>query len=295
METSTMLCHRADRLILLIITGFLLPSAEPNPDFATMVYKDCANDTFTDPYVDAASSHDQMLASMFDELVSHSLQSKFYRTTRGDDHGSITGFYQCKRDITAEDCHGCVAKLPEISNSLCSRSMAAKVQFSGCSLRYIADSFPQEKDHLTPGVIRYEEEHMFCSSECAETGMFDELRDQAFEEVENELEIGHGYSSAEKEGFHAEAECEEDMEEMKCRECVSAAVENAKDRCEKAIRGEVYLKQCSVTYEYREHRRECESGCESEHQREGEGKPLPYHTDLSDKKCLLNPLQAPTP
>lgn len=73
----------ADQLNLLIFLGFILPFIEPNTDYSALVYKNCANETFTEQLA-AASSHQQTLESLFNELVSHSSQSKFFRTTAGN-------------------------------------------------------------------------------------------------------------------------------------------------------------------------------------------------------------------
>lgn len=83
MENYKKFSLHADRLILLITLGFLLPSVEPKKEYAALIYKNCANETFTDQSA-AASSHEQTLTSLFNELVSHSLQSKFFRTTAGN-------------------------------------------------------------------------------------------------------------------------------------------------------------------------------------------------------------------
>lgn len=116
---------------------------------------------------------------------------------------------------------------------------------------------------------------------------FDDLRDSAFEELESEVEIRHGYSTVEREGFQAEAECEEDMEEKKCRECIHEALEIAKGDCERSVYGKVFLEQCSVSYEYREHEGERERG-EGRHWREREGEEE-HHGEEGSPCLTINP------
>lgn len=83
MESYIKFSLHADQLILLVILGLILPLAEPNTDYTSLVYKKCANETFTDQLA-AGSSHEQTLASLFNELVLHSSQSKFFRATAGN-------------------------------------------------------------------------------------------------------------------------------------------------------------------------------------------------------------------
>ncbi|OWM67327.1 hypothetical protein CDL15_Pgr000779 [Punica granatum] len=249
MASSIKFSVNADELLFLILLGFILPSAKPSTDYSELIYKNCANERFADTS-DTASSRAQAFTALFSELVSHSSQSKFFRTTTGDDHGGISGFYQCKRDITNQDCHRCVAKLPDVSNTLCDRAIAAKIQLAGCSLRYEADSFSEEKDRLPVGRIKYEMEHKFCSKERAEIEGFDEQWNLAFEELESEVVSRHGYCTVEREGFQAVAQCEGDMEGCECGECISEAVENAKEECKTSVSGRVFLDRCSVSYAF---------------------------------------------
>lgn len=69
--------------MLLILLGIILPSARSNTDYSMLVYKNCASDTLTDPSA-ATSSHTQALESLFNELVLHSQDSKFFRTAAGN-------------------------------------------------------------------------------------------------------------------------------------------------------------------------------------------------------------------
>lgn len=106
------------------------------------------------------------------------------------------------------------------------------------------------KDQLPAGTIKYEAEHKDCSRERAEIETFEELRDSAFDELESEVVIRHGYCTVEREGLRALARCDEEMGKSECLECVKHAVYIAKEQCERAVSGQVSLSQCSMRYLY---------------------------------------------
>ncbi|KAK4755506.1 hypothetical protein SAY87_009263 [Trapa incisa] len=250
MKTYVKSSFHASQLIFLITLGFNLPFIEPNTDYSTLVYKNCANETFSDESA-AASSYQKTLDSMFNQLLSHSSQSKFFRITAGNTHGRISGLYQCREDITNQDCHVCVTKLPYISSTLCNRAKAAEIQLSGCSLRYKINSLSlQTKDQLPAGTIKYDAERKDCSRERVDMDRFDELRDSAFVELESQVFVRHGRCTVQREMLRAMAQCEGVMGEQECIECVKHAASIAKEACERAVSGQVSLSRCSVSYLY---------------------------------------------
>lgn len=122
-------------------------------------------------------------------------------------------------------------------------------------MRYETDSFTEEKDQLSVQRInKYETEHKVCSREKVEIEGFDEIWNSGFEELESEILTKQGYCTVDREGFRAVAQCQEDMGGCECGECISKAVETAKEVCERAVSGQVFLDQCSVSYVLGYHR-----------------------------------------
>lgn len=111
----------------------------------------------------------------------------------------------------------------------------------------------EAKDQLPLEGANFEVEHKVCGREMVEIGGFDELRDSAFEELETEVLTRQGYCTVDKESFQAVAQCEEDMGGCECVECISEAVKIAKEACERAASGQVFLDRCSVRYNYGHH------------------------------------------
>ncbi|CAK7341183.1 unnamed protein product [Dovyalis caffra] len=98
-----------DILVLLASLGLFLPSVRCGSDFTTLVYKKCSNHTYTG----STESHSQTLSSLFQELLPQSSNYKFFKSTAGDENIGISAFFQCRNDLSKDDCHKCVNTLPK--------------------------------------------------------------------------------------------------------------------------------------------------------------------------------------
>ncbi|XP_045831289.1 plasmodesmata-located protein 2-like [Trifolium pratense] len=137
------LCFLKRTLFLLLFFFFIfstthLSESSSSSDITTLVYKGCSKETFTDPN----GAYSQSLSALFGSLVSQSTKTKFYKTT-GNGQNSITGIFQCRGDLTNSDCYSCVSKLPVLSDKICGKTIAARVQLLGCYMFYEVAGFPQ--------------------------------------------------------------------------------------------------------------------------------------------------------
>lgn len=111
-----------------------------SPDYTNLIYKGCARQQFSDP----SGLYSQSLSAMFGSLVSQSTKTRFYKTTTGTtSQTTITGLFQCRGDLSNNDCYNCVSRLPVLSGKLCGKTIAARVQLSGCYLLYEIAGFAQ--------------------------------------------------------------------------------------------------------------------------------------------------------
>jgi hypothetical protein len=113
--------------------------AKSASDYTTLVYKGCSKETFIDPN----GLYSQTLSTLFGSLVSQSTKTKFFKTTSGSGQNSITGLFQCRGDLSNSACYSCVNKLPILSNKLCGKTIAARVQLLGCYLLYEVAGYSQ--------------------------------------------------------------------------------------------------------------------------------------------------------
>ncbi|KAJ6757417.1 ANTIFUNGAL PROTEIN GINKBILOBIN-2-LIKE [Salix koriyanagi] len=104
-------------LVLSASLGFLLPGAMCSSDFSTLVYKKCSNRS------DSTESHSQTLSSLFQELLPRSSTSRFNKTTAGDENIGISAFFQCRNDLSNDECYHCETSTHELLHETCSERM----------------------------------------------------------------------------------------------------------------------------------------------------------------------------
>ncbi|XP_059436071.1 plasmodesmata-located protein 3-like [Corylus avellana] len=220
---------------------FFLPSLESSADYTTLVYKDCASQTFTDP---TKSQSQAALSSLFQELVAHSSQSKFFKAVGGGSEAAVSGLFQCRGDISEEECYRCVNTVAQMSNSLCSQAMAARVQLFGCYTHYEAGGFHETSTSKTN--LR----HNTCGESKVAANGFVELWDAAFAALIDGIVHGNGFYTTNYESVQVMAQCEGDLGGCECGECVSNAEQIAHEECGESVSGEIYLDKCFISYTF---------------------------------------------
>ncbi|XP_058770832.1 plasmodesmata-located protein 2-like [Vicia villosa] len=230
-------------LLLFFFFSFLLltphfSESSSSSDYTTLVYKGCSNSTFTDPN----GAYSQSLSALFGSLVSQSTKTKFYKTTTGNGQNSITGIFQCRGDLTNSDCYNCVSKLPVLSDKLCGKTIAARVQLLGCYMLYEVSGFPQ----ISGMDILYKT----CGTTNAAGRGFEERRDTALSVMENGVISGHGFYATSYQSMYVMGQCEGDVGDSDCGECVKSAVQRAQVECGSSISGQVYLHKCFISFSY---------------------------------------------
>ncbi|OVA02321.1 Gnk2-homologous domain [Macleaya cordata] len=226
-------------ITLVFLTGFvLLAYSKSAPDYTTLVYKGCANQTFSDQ----TGIYSQTLTALFDSLISQSSKTKFFKTSSGGGQTSFTGLYQCRGDLSNGDCYNCVSKLPEISDRMCGKTVAGRIQLYGCYILYELAGFPQ----ISGVQMLYKS----CSASQAAGSGFEERRDTAFAAVESGMVSGNGFYTTSYESVYAMAQCEGDLSMADCGECVKTVVQQAQVECGSSISGQIYLHKCYMSYSY---------------------------------------------
>uniref|UniRef100_A0A803PGI2 Gnk2-homologous domain-containing protein n=1 Tax=Cannabis sativa TaxID=3483 RepID=A0A803PGI2_CANSA len=129
-------------LSLTLFLSTIFSGVTTGADYTKMVYKGCADQKFQDPN----GIYSQTLKTLFQSLLTQSQQKPFSTTTSGEGQSSITGWYQCRGDLTTAQCSDCVGKIPDMATKLCDRAVAARVQLHGCYLRYEVYGFKQKRD-----------------------------------------------------------------------------------------------------------------------------------------------------
>ncbi|KAK7279185.1 hypothetical protein RJT34_24231 [Clitoria ternatea] len=213
--------------------------AESASDYSTLVYKGCSKETFTDPN----GVYSQALSALFGSLVSQSTKTKFYKATSGSGQNSITGLFQCRGDLTNSECYNCVSRLPVLCDKLCGKTIAARVQLLGCYLLYEVAGFSSQ-------ISGMQMVYKTCGATNAAGRGFEERRDTAFSMMENGVVGAHGFYTTSYQSLYVMGQCEGDVGDSDCGECVKNAVQRAQVECGSSISGQVFLHKCFVSYSY---------------------------------------------
>ncbi|KAJ9182336.1 hypothetical protein P3X46_006340 [Hevea brasiliensis] len=225
--------------LLLCLSLFLFANpAQSATDYNTLVYKGCAKQTFQDP----TGVYSQALSALFGSLVSQSTKTKFFKTTTGTGQTTITGLFQCRGDLSTGDCYKCVSGLPVLTDKLCGKTIAARVQLFGCYILYEVSGFTQ--------VSGMEMLFKTCGATNIAGSGFEERRDTAFSVMENGVVSGHGFYTTSYQSMYVLGQCEGDVGDSDCGVCVKNAAQRAQVECGNAISGQIYLHKCFISYSY---------------------------------------------
>ncbi|KAF1878801.1 hypothetical protein Lal_00047473 [Lupinus albus] len=226
-------------LLLVLFTNLWPPQlVESASDYTTLVYKGCSKNAFTDP----SGVYSQALSSLFGSLVLQSTKVKFFKATAGTGQTTITGLFQCRGDLTNTDCYNCVKKLPVLSDKLCGKTIASRVQLLGCYMLYEVAGFEQ--------ISGMQMLFKTCGGKNGNGRGFEEKRDTAFSVMENGVVNGHGFYATSYQSLYVMGQCEGDVGDSDCGECVKNAVQKAEVECGSSVSGQVYLHKCFISYSY---------------------------------------------
>ncbi|TKY62316.1 Cysteine-rich repeat secretory protein 3 [Spatholobus suberectus] len=220
-------------LLFLFTALLLVPTLASPADNTNLIYKGCADQKLQDPY-------SQNLKPLLDSLVAESAQKGFAATTQN----ALSGAYQCRGDLTNSDCYSCVSKIPGMLDRLCGDVVAARVQLSGCYLRYEVAGFKQ----VPPTQMLYK----VCGSrKVGDGGGFEARRDSAFEMVENGVQSsGSLFYTGSYQSLYVLGQCEGDLGNADCGACVKSAAEQSKVECGDSISAQIYLHNCYISYSF---------------------------------------------
>ncbi|GMJ00747.1 plasmodesmata-located protein 1, PLASMODESMATA-LOCATED PROTEIN 1A [Hibiscus trionum] len=226
--------------ITIILGNF--PHVATAADFTNLVFKGCADQKFQDP----TGVYSQNLKTLLQTLVSQSSRRTFSTAASGEGANAITGLYQCRGDLTTSQCYSCVSKTPELSDKLCGKAVAARVQLSGCYLRYEVAGFKQ--------VPETEFLYKVCGSSSQASSMRTELeskRETAFNMAEDGVKSGSSlFYTGDYQSVYVLGQCEGDLGTANCGDCVKTAFETAKEDCGDSVSAQVYLDKCYISYSY---------------------------------------------
>lgn len=225
-------------LSLILLANFSIPGF--SSDYTNMVFKGCADQNFPD----FNGVYKQTLKNLLDTLMSQSSAAKFYKTTSGDGSSAVNGLFQCRGDLSNDECYACVKRAPAVAQKLCGEALAARIQLNGCYLRYEIAGFRQASGT--------ELLYKVCGSTRASGTGFGERLDTALGEIVKGVGSGRsgGFYAGGYQSVYVLGQCEGDLGGGECVNCVKSAVERAKSECGASISGQIYFQECYISYTY---------------------------------------------
>ncbi|RCV21112.1 hypothetical protein SETIT_4G111500v2 [Setaria italica] len=224
-------------LLLLVLSACTTP-ARGGDDYTAFVYAGCSQARY-DPGSQYAADVDTTLSS----LVNSAGYTAYANYTSPSAATGLAGVYQCRSDLPAAVCGGCVKSAVSKVSSLCNSAAGAAVQLRACFVRYGNDSFLGKQDTT----VLFKK----CGGESAgDTGVV-AMRDAALGALVAAAAppAGDGSYRAGAAGYvQAMSQCVGDLGAKACTDCVSAASSQLKAGCGYASAGEVYLGKCYARF-----------------------------------------------
>ncbi|XP_008649307.1 plasmodesmata-located protein 6 isoform X1 [Zea mays] len=223
--------------VALIVLCACTTPARGGDDYTAFVYAGCSQGRY-DPGSQYAADVDTALSSLVNS-------AGFVAYANYTSPGQLVGVYQCRSDLPAAVCGGCVRSAVSKLSSLCNAAAGAAVQLRACFVRYGNDSFLGRQDTT----VLFKK----CGggeSAGGDTGVV-AMRDAALGALVAAAAPGAGEGSyrAGAAGYvQAMSQCVGDLGAKACTDCVSAAASQLKAGCGYASAGEVYLGKCYARF-----------------------------------------------
>ncbi|CAL5054494.1 unnamed protein product [Urochloa decumbens] len=212
----------------------LLRGGTCSDDYSAFVYAGCSQGRYA-ANSQYASGVDSVLTS-----VANSAPYAPYANFTAPSDASIAGLYQCRSDLPASVCTGCVRSAISRLSSLCAWATGGAVQLRACFVRYGNDSFLGKQDTA----VLFKK----CGGTPGDAGGV-AMRDSALGAlVAAAAPEGGGYRAGGSGAVQAMSQCVGDLDAKACSDCVSAATKQLKAGCGYATAGEVYLGKCYARF-----------------------------------------------
>ncbi|KAL6861714.1 hypothetical protein ACP4OV_017414 [Aristida adscensionis] len=215
--------------------------ARGGDDYTAFVYAGCSQGRY-DPGSPYAAEVDTALSSLVNG-AGYAAYGNYTSPPTAAAAGQLAAVYQCRSDLPAAVCGGCVRSAVSKLSSLCSAAAGAAVQLRACFVRYGNDSFLGKQDTT----VLFKK----CGGESAgDTGVV-AMRDAALGAL-----VAAAAPAADQGSYRAGAagyvqamsQCVGDLGAKACSDCVAVASSQLKAGCGYASAGEVYLGKCYARF-----------------------------------------------
>ncbi|CAL9757804.1 unnamed protein product [Musa acuminata subsp. burmannicoides] len=219
---------------LFFFSAVLFPhSTKQSAKAASFIYSGCSPSKY-----DPNGPFQNNLTPLLTSIVSGAAQASYNSYKSGDDSSGAAayGLYQCRNDLSSDDCSNCVQSAVSQLNLVCADSLAASLQLEGCFVRYSNEDFLGKSDTT----MTYRK----CSTSRSDDAEFFRRRDDVLADLQN----GVSYRTSSSGTVQGYAQCLGDLGAADCSACLAQAVGQLKNACGSALAADVYLAQCYARY-----------------------------------------------
>ncbi|KAG8059518.1 hypothetical protein GUJ93_ZPchr0002g26654 [Zizania palustris] len=219
-----------------LLLSLLLARARGGDDYFGFVYAGCSQGRY-----DSGSPYASGVESVLTSVANSAPYSPYGNfTSPSPSSSSVVGLYQCRSDLPAAVCSGCVRSAISRLSSLCAWAAGGAVQLRTCFVRYGNDTFLGKQDTT----VLFKK----CGGSPGDASGA-AMRDSALGAlVAAAAPAGGGYRAGGSGGVQAMSQCVGDLDAKACSDCVSAASGQLKSGCGYATAGEVYLGKCYARF-----------------------------------------------
>ncbi|KAG8072284.1 hypothetical protein GUJ93_ZPchr0006g44824 [Zizania palustris] len=220
----------------LLLTSLLVARALGGEDYSGFVYAGCSQGRY-----ESGSWYASDVESVLTSLANSAAYSPYASfTSPSASSSSVVGVYQCRSDLPAEVCNGCVRSAISRLSSQCAWASGGAVQLRACFVRYSNDTFLGKQDTT----VLFKK----CGGTPGDAGGA-AMRDSALGAlVAAAAPAGEDYRAGGSGGVQAMSQCVADLGAKACSDCVLAAAGQLKVGCGYATDGEVYLGKCYARF-----------------------------------------------
>lgn len=183
------------------------------------------------------------------ELLSVSAKDIFSTTSYGDATNLVYGLYQCRGDISSNECLSCIKDAAKEIRKRCPDQTDARIWYDFCFLRYNTKNFLGQVE-TSPGIFYYNVDFV------SDTDFFNKKLVQLNNQITAEAIVpknkGLGKGKSKLSPFltlYALMQCTRDIPEIDCAQCLAIAVGNFPTTCLNRKGCRILYSSCYVRYE----------------------------------------------
>ncbi|KAM1085158.1 hypothetical protein ACFX13_011122 [Malus domestica] len=224
-------------VFLLTVSFLATPSSSATTSF---VFGGCSQQKYLpgSPYESKVNS---VLTSLGNSAMFSTYNNfTFPGSSSAGSQDTLYGLFQCRGDLSSNDCSQCVARAASQLGTLCVNSCGGALQLEGCLVKYDNSKFLGVEDKTL--VVK----------KCGPSNGFDSDALTDLEAVLANLGTGDGtykpYRVSGSGNVRGVAQCVGDLSPSECQDCLSGAVGQLRSGCGTSSWGDIFLAKCYARY-----------------------------------------------